>query len=303
CGLLGYLALGHSWNVAASNIDDATGRMDGYTAIVFEGTVDPTLVKEDTDSAANKKTPGTSASQNEAATNGSLSGAETGTESGAGTGLGASNSTNSESSESTKTPTSPNEIEDADKQGVTNEGESSGAASGGSSGTTSGSGISGGSDSTDEVSTSSGSSASTKKKIPVDLADVEESYLEKNATVFTLDTLKLGQYSEGTILRKGDHRFGVFSVDPKTTTRSIARMVEYFKEHEVDFIVALTPDKELVESAEGIDIVISTQDEGLFVMGETINGTFYVNAPSIGSAGVILISPSSVVSAKVIQPE
>ena len=37
-------------------------------------------------------------------------------------------------------------------------------------------------------------------------------------------------------------------------------------------------------------------------MGETINGTFYVNAPQLGSAGIILISPSNVVSAKVVQP-
>ncbi|WP_371298186.1 hypothetical protein [Paraeggerthella sp.] len=30
-----------------------------------------------------------------------------------------------------------------------------------------------------------------------------------------------------------------------------------------------------------MDIVVSTQDEGLFVMGETLSGTFYVDAPEI----------------------
>ena len=82
----------------------------------------------------------------------------------------------------------------------------------------------------------------------------------------------------------------------------IEKQIEYFEEYEVDFIVVLTPDKKIVEEVAGIDIVISTQDEGLFVMGETINGTFYVNAPQLGSAGIILISPSNVVSAKVVQP-
>ena len=53
--------------------------------------------------------------------------------------------------------------------------------------------------------------------------------------------------------------------------------------------------------AAGIDIVISTQDEDLFVMGETIDGTFYVDAPEAGKVGTILISPSNVVSAKVIE--
>lgn len=33
-----YLVAGHSWNVAASNLDDTLGSMEGYTTIVFEGT-------------------------------------------------------------------------------------------------------------------------------------------------------------------------------------------------------------------------------------------------------------------------
>ena len=33
-GLGWYLVAGHSWNVAASNIDDTFGSMDGYTAIL-----------------------------------------------------------------------------------------------------------------------------------------------------------------------------------------------------------------------------------------------------------------------------
>ena len=44
-GLGWYLVAGHSWNVAASNIDDTFGSMDGYTAIVYAGTVPP----DDTD--------------------------------------------------------------------------------------------------------------------------------------------------------------------------------------------------------------------------------------------------------------
>ena len=75
----------------------------------------------------------------------------------------------------------------------------------------------------------------------------------------------------------------------------------YFVKYKVDFIVAITPDKAYVDDASGIDIVISTQDEDLFVMGETIDGTFYVDAPEAGKVGTILISPSNVVSAKVIE--
>ena len=33
-----YMLVGHNWNVAASNIDDSIGQMDGYTVILYEGT-------------------------------------------------------------------------------------------------------------------------------------------------------------------------------------------------------------------------------------------------------------------------
>jgi len=36
-----YLVAGHSWNYAATNIDDATGEMDDYKVILFEGTAIP----------------------------------------------------------------------------------------------------------------------------------------------------------------------------------------------------------------------------------------------------------------------
>ena len=40
CILFGYVFAGHSWNVTASNIDDAFGNMEGYTAIVYAGTIE-----------------------------------------------------------------------------------------------------------------------------------------------------------------------------------------------------------------------------------------------------------------------
>lgn len=39
--LLSYFSTGRSWNVAASAVDDTMGRMEGYTALVYPGTVDP----------------------------------------------------------------------------------------------------------------------------------------------------------------------------------------------------------------------------------------------------------------------
>ena len=38
-GIAWYMVAGHSWNVAASSIDEKVGQMEGYTSIVYVGTL------------------------------------------------------------------------------------------------------------------------------------------------------------------------------------------------------------------------------------------------------------------------
>lgn len=40
-GIGAYMVAGHSWNYAASRIDDAAGEMEGYRIVLFEGTAIP----------------------------------------------------------------------------------------------------------------------------------------------------------------------------------------------------------------------------------------------------------------------
>lgn len=269
-GLGWYLVAGHSWNVAASNIDDTFGSMDGYTAIVYAGTAVPTPADE-TGSPAAKSARGAAkagaADEKDPADVDPMP---------------------SEDEDLPEADTPEAEAGAADEAGAGAEGPSEKA--GGQ-----------GADAASDASAGMLGSSSSKGKPTVTVAEAQKSYEDKKATVFSLDTVDLGQYSEGTILKKGDHRFGVFSVTEPTTVRALEKQVAYFAEHKVDFIVAITPDKAYVEDASGIDIVVSTQDEDLFVMGETIDGTFYVDAPEVGKVGTILISPSNVVSAKVIE--
>ncbi len=253
CGLGWYLVAGHSWNVAASNLDDTFGSMDGYTAIVYPGTaVEPVAGKGAGDAAAEDDAVGDAADGKESA-----EGAAAGKEAGAGS------------------PDAP--------------GTSGGKAATGTAGIASAPG------------TDAGESLLGSKKKTLSAQEAKEGYEEKGATVFSLDTVDLDAYREGVILKKGGHRFGVFGIAEPTSTIVLEKQIAYFKRHKVDFIVLVTPDKEYAEDVSGIDIVVSTQDEDLFVMGETIDGTFYVDAPAVGSVGAILISPSNVVSAKVLQ--
>ncbi|MEG2368513.1 MAG: alcohol dehydrogenase [Raoultibacter sp.] len=259
-----YLNIGHSWNVAASNIDDATGDMLDYTAILYEGTaplaveasndVQPSSSEGTTDStvAATGKTQATDALP-PSSTSGSTS--------------VSSSSSSTSSATSASTPTEPVES-GSDNEGVP------------------------------ILNANAADKEKEKKPLPVPIAEVEKSYQDKKATVFVLDVMHPAQYADGMILRKGNHRFGVFSVAFNQSVALTEKQIAYFKQYHVDFIVAITPDKKFVEKATGIDIVISLQDEGLFLMGETIGGTFYVDAPPIGQVGAILISPHSVVSSK-----
>lgn len=223
-GLGSYLIAGHSWNVAASNIDDTFGSMEGYTAIVYAGTVDPEEPFE----------PGED-------------------------GFG-----------SLATPSAA----DASEDEVVDE--------------------------TDDTAYD-GASGRDDARLPLSIDDVKESYEQKGAAVFSLSTLDPSRYEEGVILKKGGLRFGVLSVTEPVPSRYLELQAEYFDEHAVDFVVAVVSDKDYLEGVEGFDIVVSTQDEGLFVMGETIGSTFYVSAPELGKTGAILISPSNVVSAKVVE--
>lgn len=196
-GLGWYILAGHSWNVAASTIDDTVGEMEGYTAIVYPGTLE--------------------------------------------------------------VPEEPSEArKGADRLGVSQ-------------------------DDGDEV---------------VDLGVLQEDYADKGAEVLFIDVLNPSKYQEGVIVKRGGKRIGVVSAAGSATQLDVARCLQAFEQASVDFTVVITPDKWKVSRLVGIDIVICTDDEGLVAMGETDEGTFYVDAPALGEAGVVLVSPSNVVSAK-----
>ena len=65
CILFGYVFAGHSWNVTASNIDDAFGNMEGYTAIVYEGTIEEEESAAQSPASATSAANGSASSKNE----------------------------------------------------------------------------------------------------------------------------------------------------------------------------------------------------------------------------------------------
>ena len=323
CILFGYVFAGHSWNVTASNIDDAFGNMEGYTAIVYEGTI------EEEESAAQSSASATSAANGSANSKNAGDGQASASSSSSSDGnqASASSSENSQassaasssdkqtassqggSSVNTASPTSVSAQGNGSvDQGVSTASEpvaAEGSASEGVVGeSTAGEGVSatvspgGALDS--QVSTAAPLAGHKKEKEPVALSDVDELYQAKGANVISLHTSDLSAYEEETILKRGGKRYGIFSVTREYSRILIDEKVKYFTDQKVDYVIALCPEESYLKNAENIDIVITTADSTISSMGESRNGAFYVSTPKIGSVGAILISPSNVVSAKTI---
>lgn len=295
-GLGSYLVAGHSWNVAASHLDDTFGSMEGYVAIVYPGTVVEAPAKKDGGTATSKQDVGEGEADDKYTSK-----------------VKPESDAPAKASATEEVVDSAYGADDKDSSRVIDDGvrnvavEKSATEEAFAKPYESDSPIN--SDAPDDDAASDrlakvkggGTLPTPKPKKTLSVQEAKEDYEDKGATVFALDTLDSSAYSEGVILQKNGHRFGVFSIAGPTSSMVLKKQIAYFTRHEVDFIVLVTPDKKYAENVSGISIVVSTQDEDLFVMGETIDGTFYVDTPTVGSVGAILISPSNVVSAKVLQ--
>lgn len=83
---------------------------------------------------------------------------------------------------------------------------------------------------------------------PLTLATLRTSYLDKGASCYELTVDNPHAYDAYTVVRVGKFSFGLLSLHEDDTPEAVlARVVEY-KQADVDFIVAITPSLELVQS-------------------------------------------------------
>lgn len=232
--LMFYIAnIGHSFNVAASSIDDAAGDLGDYTAIVYEGT------------AEKKKAMGESGLDSipQEGINRAL---ELGTDQAIQT---------TETDEVTASEAVPKSSADAQVE--------------------------------------------EEEAKSVTLSQARNSFLHKNASVLTLDVVDPTLYLAPTIVKAGKYRFGILAIDEASALPYyISSRINAYEAADVDFIVAVVDDLSRVRNTEGIDIIVSTQEEGLNPVGVSSDGVFFNDAALTGEVGAILISPSKVISAK-----
>lgn len=338
-GIAWYMVAGHSWNVAASSIDEKVGQMEGYTSIVYAGTL-PVQADAKTLDSQN----GSDAQLEEGT--GSADAAEKADEGVSGSGSGSASPTSSDAAASASSSGGSVASSSADENASVSGGSSSTGSSNPSSKSSSSKAASGQTKSSDSIAVQThndeasgltsdvGSVAApvpdtseqddsesdrtsdnatvlkaatvrggmdVAKSQPVAPEQVQANYEEKGATVLVLDTADPSQYSDGVILKRGSKRIGVFSVDVPLSEKAAEARVKYFRDCKVDLVVCISSVRTYVRNLQGADIVITLQDEEVSTMGGNSNGSFFVNAPHVDSVGAILVSPSNVVSAKVIE--
>lgn len=343
-GIAWYMVAGHSWNVAASSIDEKVGQMEGYTSIVYAGTlpvqadaktldsqngsdaqVEDAAGSADTAEKADEGVSGSqiasdsSSSSDAAASAASSSGGSAASSSadenvsvnGGSSSAGSSTSSSTSSSKSSSSKAGSGSSKKADDlAGQTHNDEASGLTSDVGSVAAP---VPDASEQDDSESDRTSDDATVLKATtvrggmdvaksqPVAPEEVQASYEEKGATVLVLDTADPSQYSDGVILKRGSKRIGVFSVDVPLSEKAAEARVKYFRDCKVDLVVCISSVRTYVRNLQGADIVITLQDEEVSTMGSNSNGSFFVNAPHVDSVGAILVSPSNVVSAKVIE--
>lgn len=338
-GIAWYMVAGHSWNVAASSIDEKVGQMEGYTSIVYAGTL-PVQADAKTLDSQN----GSDAQLEDGV--GSADAAEKADEGASGSGSTSASPTSSDAAASASSSGGSVASSSADENASVSGGSSSTGSSNPSSKSSSSKAASGQTKSSDSIAVQThndeasgltsdvGSVAApvpdtseqddsesdrtsdnatvlkaatvrggmdVAKSQPVAPEQVQANYEEKGATVLVLDTADPSQYSDGVILKRGSKRIGVFSVDVPLSEKAAEARVKYFRDCKVDLVVCISSVRTYVRNLQGADIVITLQDEEVSTMGGNSNGSFFVNAPRVDSVGAILVSPSNVVSAKVIE--
>lgn len=241
--LIAYIvSFGHSLNAAATSIDESTGNLDKYTAILYKGTaterhdtvVDPEAVGEKVSSRVLNK-------------------------------LSTQNNNNHPDNEVSASDMTDSQTKNADAKD---------AASG-------------------------QSSADAKPQQPLSVFELQRSYVDKHANVFTLDVEHPQQYNESCVWRAGKYTFGILSIDQITANASyFEKRIHEYKAMKVDFIICVVSDLSLLDSYKGANIVISTQDEGLSADGVSVDGIFYDDACMKGKVGTLLISPSRTITAR-----
>lgn len=168
---------------------------------------------------------------------------------------------------------------------------------------------------TDSPSARNPEDADTPALSTVPLALVSQDYRDKKSDVLVLDTVDEGYYRTPRVVERNGRRFGIISFDSNQTKSSIQHAIRQLKKRDAQCIIALVPNRKLVSGVNGLDIVIDLKTEPAPTSSKSASkssdsstsGTFgdqqthFVSTSTVGTVKAVIISPSEMVSTRVIE--
>lgn len=267
-GMGWYILVGHNWNVAASNIDDSLGQMDGYTVFLVQGT--RPLERASADAATEASSD--QGAQPHAAAEGQ--GAPDGAD-GAQSADGAS--VEAESEPASGAPSSEAQLQDPDaaRSAETPNGQ-------------------------DEPSLVDETMAeSSPEDFDAALSKLVANYREKGAEVVIVRDWLNDAYELPRTMRIGSLDVSVFEVDYPARPAAVRTQAKLLQRRGSDFNVLVTNDPTAQESFfSDVGIVVSTVHDDGYEAGRYNGNSFCVDVPYVGQVETIIISPSGVISSK-----
>lgn len=271
-----YVFFGHNWNFAVNRFDDTFGDMESYTVLLYEGTIDPEAEDPDHPESATFVLSLTMPGDEEEDTEKAASFKE-----------GDSPDEEAEDSESVKegeeTPSQPTLTQrirhrlsmffnmDTDSEASEQEAEQ----------------VMDDPIVSEEVEGTS-------------IDEVAQSYESKNAIAFVINTADPQFYEEGIVMERSGKRIAVVGVHSMVSVASIQDKVDWMRELNASMVVAVVDEVPRIAGVQGIDVVIRANSTVPKNWDFVVPGRYITLAPVQGTVAATIISPSNIVTSKIL---
>ncbi len=125
-------------------------------------------------------------------------------------------------------------------------------------------------------------------------SDVRSNYIDKQASVVTVDLNELSKSENPLILDVGEKQVGIFAVQNYLPKKQVSRIVEDLKTDGANVVLCIAPRSNMLGTTEDIDAILCTKEKSPSETTEDhIGNTFIFRAAPVGKVGVISISNSN----------
>ena len=133
---------------------------------------------------------------------------------------------------------------------------------------------------------------SNKKKVFT--SDVRSEYIDKQASVVTIDLSDLSTIEDPLILDVGEKQVGIFAVQNYLPKAQVEKIVDGLKAGGANVILCIAPRSNMLGSFNGVDAILCTKEaSSTETTDDHIEGTFIFRSAKVGQVGVLSISNSN----------